>query len=350
MLTKDQLRKIRDHLEQAKNPIFYYDNDTDGLCSYVLLRKFIGRGKGVAVRSFPGIDAGYARKALELNADYVFVLDKPMLSKEFVYKIDSLGLPIVWIDHHDVAREEFEKEFKNLFIYNPARNSGKDKSEEPTTYLCYKITDRKEDLWIAVVGCIADHFLPEFVDEFKENYPDFWGKVKEPFDAYYKTEIGRIAIALNFGLKDSVTHVVQLQNFLVNCKSPGEVFSEMSSNYFFRKKYLDVKRKYEDLLNRAKKFSGEKCLFFEYGGELSISADLSNELSYLNPGKYIVVAYRNGEACNLSLRGKNVRKIFEKILKKVDGTGGGHDDAVGGRIKASNFSAFKELFEKEVGD
>ncbi len=348
MLTKDQLKEIRDHLEQAKNPIFYYDNDTDGLCSYVILRKFIGRGKGVAVRSFPGLDGGYARKAKELGADYVFVLDKPVLSKDFVDNIDSFGLPLVWIDHHDVAREDFEKDFKNVFIFNPARNSGRDKSEEPTTYLCYKATERKEDLWLAVVGCIADHFLPEFVDEFREHYPEFWGKVKEPFDAYYGTEIGRIAMALNFGLKDSVTHVVQLQNFLINCKNPSEVFSELSSNYSFRRKHAEVKKKYDELLGRAKKFSGEKCIFFEYGGELSISADLSNELSYLNPGKYVIVAYRNGEACNLSLRGKKVKKIFEKVLKKIDGVGGGHDDAVGGRIKASDFKVFKELFEEEV--
>jgi single-stranded DNA-specific DHH superfamily exonuclease len=129
MLTKKQLQEIREHLENAKNPIFYFDNDADGLCSYILLRKFLGRGKGVAVRSFPGLDVGYARKALELGADYVFVLDKPVLSREFVESIDRFGLPLVWIDHHDVFREEFEKEFKNIFVYNPARNSGKDKAK-----------------------------------------------------------------------------------------------------------------------------------------------------------------------------------------------------------------------------
>ncbi|MBS3077292.1 hypothetical protein J4233_03390 [Candidatus Pacearchaeota archaeon] len=348
MLTKKQLAEVREHLENAKNPIFYFDNDTDGLCSYILLRKFLGRGKGVAVRSFPGLDGGYARRASELGADSVFILDKPVLSKEFVEIIDSFGLPLVWIDHHDVPCDEFEKEFKNIFVFNPARNSGKDKSDEPTTYLCYKITKRKEDMWLAVIGCIADHFLPEFVSEFKEHYPDFWGVVKEPFDAYYKTEIGRIAMAMNFGLKDSVTHVVQLQNFLISCKNPGEVFAEGPSNYSFRRKYLDIKRKYDSLLEKAGNFSNEKVVFFEYGGEMSMSADLSNELHYKNPGKYVLVAYKKGEVSNISLRGKNVKKILEKVLKGVDGTGGGHDDAVGARIKTSDLEKFKEVFEEEV--
>lgn len=349
MLTEKQLLEIREHLENAKNPVFYFDNDADGLCSYILLRRFLGRGKGVAVRSFPGLDGGYARKALELGADYIFILDKPMLSKEFVETIDKFGLPLVWIDHHDVPVSDFESDFKNLFIYNPARNSGKDKSDEPTTYLSYMVSERKEDLWLAVVGCIADHFLPEFVGEFSKHYPDLWGEVKEPFDAYYGTEIGRIAMALNFGLKDSVTHVVQLQNFLISCRGPEEVLAEGRSNYSFRKKYLDIKKKYDSLLEKAKSFSDGKVVFFEYGGELSMSADLSNELHYKNPGKYVLVAYKKGEVSNISLRGKKVKKILEKVLKRVDGTGGGHEDAVGARIKTSDLEKFKKVLEEEVG-
>ena len=342
------MKEIREHLERAQNPVFYYDNDADGLCSYVILRRFLGRGKGVAVRSFPDLDAGYARKARELNADYIFVLDKPVLSKEFVEEIESLGLPIVWIDHHDLEIEEFEKEAKNLYVYNPARNRGKDKSEEPVTYLCYKITDRKEDVWLAVIGCIADHHLPEFASTFKVHYSDFWGDVKEPFDAYYETEIGRIAQALNFGLKDSVTHVVQLQNFLISCKGPGDVLMEVYSNFSFRRKYSDVKKKYMTLLEKAKRIVEDKIVFFEYGGELSISADLSNQLSHLYPGKYIVVAYKSGAASNLSMRGKNVRAILERVLKEVDGTGGGHEDAVGAKIQTDDLRKFKSVMLKEI--
>jgi single-stranded DNA-specific DHH superfamily exonuclease len=73
MLTAKQLKEIREHLEKAQNPVFLYDNDADGLCSFVLLRRFLGRGKGVAVRTHPDIDAGYAKRAHELGADYVFV-------------------------------------------------------------------------------------------------------------------------------------------------------------------------------------------------------------------------------------------------------------------------------------
>src|SRR3989338_9143033 len=124
MLTEKQLQEIREHLEKAQNPVFFYDNDADGLCSYVILRRFIGRGKGVVIRSFPDLNASYAKKAQELNADYVFVLDKPVVSKEFIEEIDKLGLPLVWIDHHEIESSLDKIGYKHLFVYNPAKNKG----------------------------------------------------------------------------------------------------------------------------------------------------------------------------------------------------------------------------------
>src|SRR3989344_493590 len=194
MLTKKQLGEIREHLEKAQNPVFFYDNDVDGLCSCVLLRRFLGHGKGVAVKSHPDIDRNYARKVQELNADYVFVLDRPTLGKEFVDEIKNIGVPIVWIDHHDVG--DLEYSYDNIYRFNPVY--GSKKSNEPTTFLCYSATKRQEDSWIALIGSIADNYLPYFVDEFKEEYPEYWGsKVEKAFDGLYGTGIGRITRALS---------------------------------------------------------------------------------------------------------------------------------------------------------
>jgi oligoribonuclease NrnB/cAMP/cGMP phosphodiesterase (DHH superfamily) len=350
MLTEGQGKDIRNHLEKAQNPLFYYDNDTDGLCSYLLLRRFIDRGKGVAVRSFPDLDKGYARKAQELSADYVFVLDKPVISEEFAEEIHGLGLPLVWIDHHDVPGMEICEKYENFFCYNPAKNKGNMKSFEPVTYLSYKITGRKEDMWIAIAGCIADHYLPDFAEEFGKENSEYWGNdIKEPFDALYKTEIGKIAQAMNFGLKDSTTHIVHLQNYLISCKNPSEVFAEVSRNYNFRKKYKDVIGKYSSLLERAKNCVEGRLIFFEYGGDLSISSEVSNELSYYNPDKYVIVAYKKGGVSNLSIRGKNVKELLDKLLKRFENaTGGGHENAVGARLMLEDLPKFKEEFRKLI--
>lgn len=349
MFNKKQIEEIREHLERAQNPVFLYDNDADGLCSFILLRKFINRGKGVAIRSYPDLNEQYAKRAIELNADYVFVLDKPLISKEFVEALDKVQIPVVWIDHHDVSDEGYERDFTNFYLYNVAKNKGKEKSDEPVSYWAYKIAGRKEDLWISMMGCISDHYLPDFSNEFAENYGEYWGKVKEPFDAYYKTEIGRIARSLNFGIKDSMSNVVNLQNFLIKCKGPSEVFSEVIHNESFRKRYEEIKKRYDSLLEKAKESVEEDLVFFEYGGEMSISSDLANELYYTHKGKYVAVAYTKGAIANVSLRGKGVKKILDRILKQMENaSGGGHEDAVGARIKAEDLGRFKELLKKEM--
>lgn len=352
MLNKKQISEILEHLEKAQNPIFYYDNDADGLCAFLILRRYLGRGYGVAIRSYPTLDASYLRKAEQLRADYIFVLDKPLIGKEFIKEADAMGIPVVWIEHHEITQSQVSENAqnsKNFYFYNPALTEKK-KLNEPTSYLAFKIAEREEDSWLALIGCIADCYLPDFASEFSERYPEFWGKsIKAPFDVYYKTEIGRIALALNFGLKDSISNVVKLQNFLISCKNPSDVFLELETNKSFREKYSEIKKKYENLLKMAKESESHKGIYLIYGGDLSISSDLSNELSYLYPEKYICVAYKKGAITNVSLRGEKIRAILKKILKKLENArGGGHQNAVGATIRTEDLEKFSELLEKEI--
>ena len=150
MLTEKQIKEIREHLERRKAPLFFFDNDADGLASFLLLlRRFINRGKGIAIKSFPELNVSYARKIHELNPDYIFVLDKPAVSSGFLEEVKNLNLPLVWIDHHNIGKPES----KDIYYYNPYFN---DKTTEPVSYLCYKIAEKEEDLWIAMIGCIGD--------------------------------------------------------------------------------------------------------------------------------------------------------------------------------------------------
>jgi len=49
------------------------------------------------------------------------------------------------------------------------------------------------------------------------------------------------------------------------------------------------------------------------------------------------------------MRGSNVKSILEKILKKLENaSGGGHEDAVGARIRTEDLERFKELLEQQI--
>jgi len=348
MLTDKQIKEIKEHLEKAQNPIFFYDNDPDGLCSFLLLQRYIERGRGVAIRSFPELDVNYFRKIEELGADYIFILDKPLVSQSFWNEVEKVNLPVVWIDHHDVGEDNNIPDFVNY--YNPVFN--KIKTSEPVTALCWQIVNsKKDDLWLAVAGSISDHFFPTFYKDFKDKFPDLSIESKEPFEIFYNSEIGKIARIFSFALKDRVTNVVSMQKFLSKVKTPNDVLEETTKNYLMHLRFNQINKKYSRLVEKAVSVEkdSEKILFFQYGGDLSISSDLSNELSYRYPKKTIVVIYITGIKANISVRGKNVKEKVLKVIKSLDwATGGGHDNAIGAQIKIEDLEIFKERLEESL--
>ncbi len=345
MLNKKQIDEIREHLEKAQNPIFFFDNDPDGLCSFLLLQRYIKRGKGIAIKSFPEMTEEYFRRVTELNADYIFILDKPVVSSEFFDEVKNFNIPVVWIDHHkidDLKVPDF------VYYYNSAMKNPK--KNEPVTYMCYQIADKKEDRWIAVLGCIFDRFVPDFYPEFYKTYPDLSIKSKDAFDIYYKSQIGSIIKMMCFALKDRITNVIHMLKFLTEVKTPYEVLEESNKNREMHVRFKQINKKYQKLLSKAKLLANEnKLLFFQYAGDLSISADLSNELCYLFPKKIIVVAYITGIKANISARGEKVKSLILKSIEGLEGaTGGGHENAVGAQVKIEDLEKFRENLEKII--
>jgi single-stranded DNA-specific DHH superfamily exonuclease len=343
MLTESQIKEFRNLLEKSQNPLFLFDNDADGLCSFLLLRKFIDRGYGVAIKSFPELDASYVSKVNELKPDYVFVLDKPVISQDFITEMQKLNIPLVWLDHHDVNPET-----EGIYYFNSMRSEKP--SSEPTTYWAYQITKRKEDMWIAMAGCIADSFLPDFAKDFEKKYPELWKQgVKSAFQGVYETEIGKITRIMGFSLKDRTSNVVRMMKLLLKVQSPHEILQESGNPMLAR--FEKVDKKYKQLVEKAKQFAKDKFLFFQYGGDLSLSADISNELCYLYPDKTIIVAYIKGSRVNVSVRGKHARELTLKALEGLEGaTGGGHKEATGAKMTVEQLPIFRERIEKLLGE
>lgn len=344
MLSEMQLQEIREHLEKAQNPIFFFDNDVDGLCSFLILRRAIGRGRGVVIKSFPELNSGYKRKVDELKPDYVFILDKPLVAKEFLVEIRKENIPVVWIDHHDVAPPE---QMAGVYYYNTI-SSG---SAEPTTYLCYSAMKREEDLWLAVIGCISDGYFPDFYKQFTQKYPDYANSASSAFQCLYDTRIGEIARILGFALKDRTSNVINMIRFLFKVRNPSDILVESRENAHILGRFAKIEEKYKKLIEKAMQYAKkDKLLYFQYAGDLSISSDISNELIYRYPDKVIVVAYIKGEKANVSIRGKeDVREMTLRTIKDIEGaTGGGHKNATGAQIPVEDLPKFKESLIRAI--
>ncbi|MFA5953003.1 MAG: DHHA1 domain-containing protein [Candidatus Pacearchaeota archaeon] len=344
MLTKKQISEIKVLLEKSQNPLFFFDNDQDGFCAFLILRRALERGKGIAVKNTP-MGKEYFRRVDEFYPDLIVILDQPEVSLEFFQEVEKVNVPVLFIDHHEIDNKKIP-DFVNY--YNPVFN--RKKSNEPTTFLCSSIFKRKDDEWLEVVGCISDRFLPKSYKNFYKQYPELGIKSNDVYDIFYRSEIGKISQILGAGLKDKTTNVVNMIKFLIKCKSPTDVLNENKESLSFHKRFNEINSKYEKLIRKAQEFNNlDKILFFKYSGDISMSSDLANGLYYKFPNKVIVVCYVNGERVNGSARGKKIKEKFIEIFKKIENSsGGGHEDAVGFRMSLNDVDFFFEELKKVV--
>ena len=333
-LTKKQISEIRAELDKSFNPLFFFDDDPDGLASFLLLYRYVKEGHGIVVKATPDLREEFIRKVDEYMPDKVFILDKPDVSQDF---IDKVRVNMIWIDHHYPVKRY------GIKYYNPRV---KRKSDcRPTSYWCYKVVD--QDLWIAMVGIIGDWYLPKFRTRFHKKFPDLLPKdIKTPEDALYKTKIGSLARIFSFIMKGRTTEAMQAIRVLTRIKSPYEILDQTTSQGgFIYKRYLGISRVYDELLEDARKQGKKKgkLLVYTYTDlKMSFTGDLSNELLYLFPKKTVIVGrLKSGEMkCSLRSSGVKILPILKKALEGIEGYGGGHDYACGVCVKKKDWDRF----------
>jgi len=340
MLSEKQIREIRETIEKSDNPLYFFDDDIDGLCSYILFQQKYKKGRGIAIKSTPTLDVGYLRKVEEYNPDILVVLDKPIISQDF---IDKINVPIIWIDHHPLVMRE------GVRYYNP---KAKDPSIYlPTSCMTYKITGGK--IWIAFIGTVGDYSIPYFIEEFRKGYPDLIGEEKEIGRIAYETQVMKLIRIYNFILKGKTSDVNKCISILTKIETPYEIMGkETARAKYIYKKYEKIEREYEELLAKAEKWANkDDFLIFTYPSKkISLTQELCNELSYKHPDKVIIVGREKDGEIRMGLRSKKKRidEPLKKALVGIRGYGGGHEFACGGNVKEEDFPKFIEQLRKAI--
>jgi nanoRNase/pAp phosphatase (c-di-AMP/oligoRNAs hydrolase) len=353
MLTKSELKELRDELTTSKKPIIFFDDDTDGCSSFLIYYKFLkgytDSTRGIIVKSSPELkDEMFIRKIEEYDPDKVFVLDKPIISQDF---IDAAKKPMIWLDHHPVLERHGVK------YYNPLKHPSKkyNPDNRPTTYWAYKTVekDRPQDLWIAMVGCVGDWFIPEFHKEFTEKYPDLLPKdlkIKSPGTILFETRLGLLCKIINFNLKYATPQAMTAVKILTRIEDPYEILDQTSAaGKYIYKQYVHLAKAYDEIKSRVE-VSKDKLVLLEYNDNYSLTSDLSNDLMYHNPEKLVLIARQKDDkyVCSLRSMTLDARSILEKALVGVDGYGGGHMRACGCGIKQHAWNAFLENLRREL--
>jgi len=340
MLTAKQIKFLREELATAKNPLFFYDGDGDGLASFLLLYKMHREGKSYSLRTTSVLDDKFLRKVDEWQPDKIFILDIPIVTQEF---LDGAKRPVFWIDHHPVLDR------KKVHYFNPRI---KDPDVYiPTSRLCWQITTRKEDLWIAATGCLADWYMPNFIGKFVKEYPQFLPKKFGLARTVFKEKVGMLVKMFFFLLKGHSSDINKAIKVLSRINSPDEIFNqETAQGKFLYKHFEKINQKYEVLLSKAKESvtRSKLILFFYSEDHWSFTANLANELVANYPKKYVIIARRKSGKVKCSLRGENVVSPLKDALQPIRGVGGGHPNACGAVIDEEDWDQFLEIFKERI--
>src|SRR3989338_4009311 len=218
------LKEIKKLVDNSKNPFFLFDEDCDGLCSYLLFKRYCKKGNGRVVKDSPIVNI-----------------------KNIVY---------------------FNHKFENP------------NAQGATTYLAYKCVGG--DKWVATIGCVADFYMPDFIRDVKKEY-DLFSNNKDIEELIYNSKLGEIIKILSFLLKYPAEEVMDFCNILEDVKNPFEILNFEGRCEVLKKEFFKINKQYEDLLKKAlvdMKKDG-KLLWFVYPDQkISFSSLLSSFLKY----------------------------------------------------------------------
>ncbi len=336
------IKGIRDELESCKRPLFFFHDDPDGLASFLLLYRFIREGKGIVVKSHPNIDMKFLRKVEEYSPDKIFVLDIANIEQDF---IDAVHVPVVWIDHHDLVERDKVKYF-NPKLEDP-------KAVTPVTYFCYKAVE--QDMWLGMIGCVGDWYLPDFYKQFSAQNADLLPeKINNAEDALFKTKLGKLIRIFSFVLKGKTSDAMKCVKVLTRINDPRAILEQSTpAGKFIYRRFDKINQRYEELLSDALKNSKKdrKMIVYTYKeARMSFTGNLANELLHRYPENLILVAREKSGEMRGSLRSRKISltELLPKALCGVEGYGGGHEHACGANVKVNDFKKFVENIKKEL--
>src|SRR3989344_4813155 len=339
MLTEKEINEIRTIIEKSNNPLYIFDNDGDGVCSYLMLKKHFKKGIGIPTTTAGALDKEYLKYVEEEKADLVVILDKAVIKQEF---IDGTSCPVIYIDHHPIQK------LTKIKYFNPLKHDKK--SYIPTSYMVYKVV--KSNLWLAVIGCLFDYKIPDFIKEFKKEYPDLVNKItKDPGYLKYKAPVSKLVKIFAFNMKGKIKDIKNSIRAMEKIETPYEIINQTTEEgKLIYNRYEKLNREYERLMDKGKACATkEKLLIFVYPSfETSFTSDVATELSYLYQNKTILVLREKDDELKLSMRDqkRNIDKTFKKAMEGLIGHGGGHPHAVGGSIKRKDFEVFVDRIKK----
>lgn len=340
MLEAEQLEYLRKVICESARPLVFFDDDADGLTSYLLVRNANSDAKGLRAARGPELTHHFIGFVRRESPDQVLILDKPMVSEEFLEQVTT---PTLWLDHHDPQGFTQHKSYGHLTYLNPLLQDSTD--NRPTSYWVQQALNGP--LWLATAGTVSD-WDTSYIEAFREKYPELAPETNHVHDALYNSKLGEIIRILNFCLKGTTRQIDECVEALTHIKEPQELLEGKThaANHIQRhvKPILDEYHKQFQAAQQGENKNGVYVYVFD-SVDTSLVTNVANEMLTKTETEVLIIGRKEKDRVNFSMRSKTepINTRLEKALAQVDGYGGGHEHACGGSVRETDWQRFIEL-------
>jgi len=352
-LLLERLKEFCASIEKKDKILIIHHNDTDGLCSALIVAKAIKKIAGkkpeiVIAYDYSGKESNerLVKRIRKIGPDRIIVLDfsidyTPELAKELEDSCKKMAI----IDHHKVVKDLNSE--KTVFI--KAAHFG---TIQPSLYANAKLvfdianrcTDMKKYAWLACVGIIGDKAQV------------VW---KEFIEKTEKESGLRIADMEKTAEMISAVETLDRKKFgklfeeFFEAESPEQI---MKSGFFkYLGKFETKLRKWEKKFEKEHKEKKELDLvYYTINPKENLKSALINAVCDRYPSKTVIIFQQvDGKQLSISARRKDFKvkmnDLLENAVKNIpDARAGGHVPAAGGSIPKKYYSEFMQRIEKEL--
>ncbi len=382
MTLQNAIDTARDLIANSKNPIMFFDTDTDGATSFIQLkRKYSQLKEGYPISKEEDQQKDAMTKIYDEH-DLIIFFDTPYVIEEFFQEIN--GRQVVWADHHiPINKHILENSDNKIHSVNPMDYDEND--ERCSSFLAYQITQLPENLvWVAM-GSVADFYLLDvLIDFYNHDQSTFNTLIKitdqkrEELFEFIKTykfndesqretrtywiqyltyECGLIQYKTFFDILFKFKKYEKCQKVLKDIAKMTLLDFKvelLNGKIGIYEKYQEIMSEYKSVKSKIESAKDEELIFIDHEDKkISFNRQLSEEAAFRKKNyKAIVCTYTKPimSIYSCSLRGKNfdINKMLNECIDGLEGKGGGHKLASGCIISKADFPIFKKRIQEYV--
>ncbi|MBU5678469.1 MAG: DHH family phosphoesterase [Candidatus Aenigmatarchaeota archaeon] len=328
-----------------------FHNDTDGICSCVLINKFlkerIGKSSDFIISQPMPLTKTLIQRIKLAIPTKIIVLDLAIdQEKNLCRRLEGISETLV-IDHHQITNMI---NFKRIIYYNPLLEKDVYQSTSYLIYkLCSKIIDMKNYLWISLIGIAGDYNINnslDLIEEGKNLYQEFiQGDIKKNFinSIFGKASDIITAMRASHISSEKIAKIIESMDNIKEIEQRREMIE------YYERVQNEIVGILASIKNNAE--ITENILFYEIKSKYNLRSVISTKLSEIYPNKIIFLWEVSRNKVKFSVRNQSGKIDINRLLKEASkdfrtAITGGHKLAAGGLISREEFDLFKEKIKQ----